>query len=99
MCAEDRPTLADSADFPAKNIAGRNGLPIASQFLADALPSNLFPIIYLLPSNQLFMAANKLAMLCARAAPPTPLTSTDDWQRNQEQRLPGFPTRVNCAPT
>ena len=44
------------------------------------------------------MAANKLAMLCARAAPLTPLTSSDDWQNNREQRLPGFPTRVNCAP-
>ena len=32
---------SDVADFPAKNIAGSNGVPIASQFLSDAFPSNL----------------------------------------------------------
>lgn len=47
--------------FPSK----RRGRTVYSQFLQDALPSNLFPITYALPNDQIFLAANKLAMICA----------------------------------
>ena len=37
-------------------------MPIFSRFLADASPSYLFPVVYYLPDDTIFMAANKLAM-------------------------------------
>ncbi|QRV74647.1 glyoxal oxidase [Ceratobasidium sp. AG-Ba] len=64
--------------YPAKNIAGRNGLPISSQFLVDSLPHNMFPHIMLLPSNSLFVAANNRTMFL-------------DWKNNIETRLPNLP--------
>lgn len=45
--------------FPPKG----NGLAIFSRFLHDALRANLFPITFLMPSGQLFVAANLLAMI------------------------------------
>ena len=44
--------------YPAKDIAGSNGLPIDSQFLKDAMNANLFPIVHLLPDGRVFIAAN-----------------------------------------
>ncbi|QRV89331.1 glyoxal oxidase [Ceratobasidium sp. AG-Ba] len=64
--------------YPAKNIAGRNGLPISSLFLVDSLPHNMFPHIMLLPSNSLFVAANNRTMFL-------------DWKNNIETRLPNLP--------
>ncbi|QRW03532.1 glyoxal oxidase [Ceratobasidium sp. AG-Ba] len=64
--------------YPAKNIAGRNGLPISSQFLVDSLPHNMFPHIMLLPSNSLFVAANNRTMFL-------------DCKNNIETRLPNLP--------
>lgn len=58
-----------------------NGKAIYSKFLADALPSNLFPHVFTLPDNRLFVAANKKAMIY-------------DWKTNTEQRLPDFPNGV-----
>ncbi|KAK4056265.1 hypothetical protein OIO90_002708 [Microbotryomycetes sp. JL221] len=46
-----------------------------------ALNTNLFPISYLLPNGQIFVAANRLAMIY-------------DWQNNRERRLPNLPNGV-----
>jgi len=70
----DNPTIEF---FPPKG----NGLPIYSNFLHDALPSNLFPHMFTLPDNRIFVAANKLAMIY-------------NWVDNTETRLPGFPNGV-----
>jgi hypothetical protein len=70
--------------FPPKNIHGFNGLPIPSQFLADTLNSNLFPIAILLPDSRVFVAANQDAMIY-------------DWKANIEQRLPRIPHGVRVT--
>jgi len=59
-------------------------MPIFSRFLADASPSYLFPVVYYLPDDTIFMAANKLAMRY-------------DWRNNKEIRLPSLTARINCA--
>ncbi|QRW17576.1 glyoxal oxidase [Rhizoctonia solani] len=64
--------------YPPKNINGFNGLQIPSQFLVDTLPHNLFPHVFALPNNQIFVAANNKTMML-------------DWQRNVETRLPDLP--------
>ncbi|KAG9121648.1 hypothetical protein FRC07_002318 [Ceratobasidium sp. 392] len=64
--------------YPPKNINGHNGLYIPSQFLKDSLPHNMFPHMILLPSNKIFVAANKKTMLLS-------------WQTNTETRLPDLP--------
>ena len=102
---------SDVPDFPAKNIAGSNGVPIASPFLSDAFPSNLVraacqisltPVVpHCLPppvEPDLHGREQACDALCARRS-ANPLIPPDDWQNNREQRLPGFPTRVNCAST
>ncbi|KIM76040.1 glyoxal oxidase [Piloderma croceum F 1598] len=70
----DNPTLEF---FPPKG----NGQPITSQFLKDAMPSNLFPHMFTLPDNRIFVAANTLAMIY-------------NWVDNTETRLPNFPNGV-----
>ncbi|GAA5864750.1 hypothetical protein JCM3774_006060 [Rhodotorula dairenensis] len=52
----DNPTMEF---FPPKG----DGLQFYSSFLHDALNSNLFPIVWLLPNGHVFMAANQIAML------------------------------------
>ncbi|KAG8776107.1 hypothetical protein FRC12_001099, partial [Ceratobasidium sp. 428] len=65
--------------YPAKNLAGRNGLPIQSSFLVDSLPHNMFAHLFLLPSNStIFIAANNRTMYL-------------DWKNNVETRLPSLP--------
>ncbi|KAG8692449.1 hypothetical protein FRC08_009769 [Ceratobasidium sp. 394] len=64
--------------YPAKNIHGYNGLRIPSQFLKDSLPHNMFPHLMQLPNNDIFIAANNMAM-------------TFNWQTNTETRLPNIP--------
>ncbi|KAG8696208.1 hypothetical protein FRC09_008661 [Ceratobasidium sp. 395] len=64
--------------FPAKNINGYNGMQIPSPFLKDSLPHNMFPHMMLIPDNNIFIAANKLAMIF-------------NWQTNTENRLPNIP--------
>ncbi|GAA5998014.1 uncharacterized protein JCM10292_002262 [Rhodotorula paludigena] len=61
-----------------------DGLPVYSKFLHDALNSNLFPITYLLPNGQIFVAANQIAMVY-------------DWKKNIERRLPDFPNGVTVT--
>ncbi|GAA5853453.1 hypothetical protein JCM3766R1_000771 [Sporobolomyces carnicolor] len=73
----DNPTLEY---YPPKG----DGLPIYSSFLHDALKSNLFPVLFTLPNGQLFVAANKMAMLY-------------DWKTNTEYRLPSFPSGVTVT--
>ncbi|SGY79622.1 BQ5605_C008g05177 [Microbotryum silenes-dioicae] len=71
----DNPTIEY---FPPKG----NGLAIPFKFLSDALNSNLFPVIFLLPQTEyLFIAANKLATIY-------------DWKNNREYRLPSMPNGV-----
>jgi hypothetical protein len=70
----DNPTLEF---FPAKG----DGTPIHSNFLEDAMPSNLFPHVFTLPDNRIFVAANQLAMIY-------------DWVNDVETRLPDFPNGV-----
>ncbi|KAG9079360.1 hypothetical protein FS749_008584 [Ceratobasidium sp. UAMH 11750] len=64
--------------YPPKNIHGYNGLRIPSQFLKDSLPHNMFPHLMQLPNNDIFIAANNMAM-------------TFNWQTNTETRLPNIP--------
>ena len=75
----DNPTIEY---YPAKNIAGSNGMPIYSKFLHNALNTNLFPIVWTLPSGNIFVAANTIAM-------------TYDWRNNVEKRLPNLPNGVS----
>ena len=70
--------------YPPKNIHGFNGLPIPSQFLADTLNSNLFPIAFLLTDGRIFIAANRDAMIY-------------DWKSNVERRLPQLPNNVRVT--
>lgn len=70
--------------YPPKNIHGFNGLPIPSQFLADTLNSNLFPIAFLLTDGRVFLAANRDAMIY-------------DWKTNVEYRLPQLPNNVRVT--
>ncbi|KAF8595716.1 hypothetical protein BDV93DRAFT_528477 [Ceratobasidium sp. AG-I] len=64
--------------YPPKNINGYNGMKIPAPFLEDSLPHNMFPHMMLLPSNDVFIAANNMAM-------------TLNWQTNTETRLPNLP--------
>lgn len=77
--ATDNPTLEY---YPPKTL--NNGMPIYSKFLHDALNSNLFPVIWLLPSGKLFIAANTRTMIY-------------DWKRNREQRLHDVPNGVRIT--
>lgn len=45
--------------WPPKNVAGHNGTPVPSPFLAETLNANLFPIAILLPAGRIFVAANR----------------------------------------
>lgn len=58
-----------------------DGKAVNSQFLIDALNTNLFPVTFLLPSGDIFVAANTLAM-------------TYDWKTGKETRLPSLPNGV-----
>ncbi|GAA5924677.1 uncharacterized protein JCM15063_005705 [Sporobolomyces koalae] len=73
----DNPTIEF---YPPKG----NGLQIYSAFLHDALKSNLFPVLFTLPNGQLFVAANKMAMIY-------------DPVKNTEYRLPDFPNGVTVT--
>ncbi|KAF7329976.1 putative fungistatic metabolite [Mycena kentingensis (nom. inval.)] len=64
--------------YPVKNTAGSNGLPIRSQFFVDTLPHNLFPHIYSLSDDRIFVAASNQAMIL-------------NWRTGVETRLPNFP--------
>lgn len=75
--------------YPPKNLTSRagrasNGLSINSQFLIDTLNANLFPIVFYLPDNQIFIAANTQAMLY-------------DWENDVEYRLPPIPRGVRIT--
>ncbi|GAA5885153.1 hypothetical protein JCM6882_007252 [Rhodosporidiobolus microsporus] len=58
-----------------------DGLQFYSKFLHDALNSNLYPIMWTLPSGYVFIAANKIAMLY-------------DWETNTERRIKSLPNGV-----
>ncbi|KAH7087931.1 glyoxal oxidase N-terminus-domain-containing protein [Auriculariales sp. MPI-PUGE-AT-0066] len=78
-------TAANSLEYyPAKNIAGQNGLPVPSKFLRDTMYANLFPLMHLLPDGRLFVAANTKAMIY-------------DWKNNKETRLPNIPNGVRVT--
>lgn len=70
----DNPTLEF---YPPKGTGGT----IFSPFLNDTLPSNLFPHVFTLPDNRVFVASNTKAMIY-------------DWLKNTETRLPDFPNGV-----
>ncbi|GAA5829165.1 hypothetical protein JCM11251_004147 [Rhodosporidiobolus azoricus] len=61
-----------------------DGLQFYSKFLHDALNSNLYPVMWTLPSGYVFIAANKLAMLY-------------DWKTNTERRLKNLPGGVTVT--
>ncbi|GAA5871817.1 hypothetical protein JCM8547_003279, partial [Rhodosporidiobolus lusitaniae] len=61
-----------------------DGLQFYSQFLHDALDSNLYPIMITLPSGYVFMAANQIAMLY-------------DPENNVERRIKSFPNGVTIT--
>ncbi|THU91855.1 hypothetical protein K435DRAFT_673254 [Dendrothele bispora CBS 962.96] len=72
--------------FPPKNINGFNGVQIPNKFLNDTLNANHFPIMMLLPSGNIFVAANRQAMLF-------------NWRNNTEvgQRLPEIPNGIRVT--
>ncbi|KAJ7905801.1 copper radical oxidase [Mycena olivaceomarginata] len=70
--------------FPPKDIKGSNGMPTPLAFLRDTLNSNLFPIAFVLPNGNVFMAANNDAMIY-------------NWKDNSEQRLPSIPNGVRVT--
>ncbi|THU91870.1 hypothetical protein K435DRAFT_673233 [Dendrothele bispora CBS 962.96] len=71
--------------FPPKNINGFNGVQIPNKFLNDALNATHFPIMMLLPSGNIFIAANQQAMLF-------------NWRNNTEvARLPGIPNGIRVT--
>ncbi|GAA5949534.1 hypothetical protein JCM10213_002590 [Rhodosporidiobolus nylandii] len=77
---------AESTDNPTMEFypPKGDGLQFYSSFLHDALNSNLFPVMYTLPSGYVFIAANQLAMLY-------------DWKTNTERRLKKFPNGVTIT--
>ncbi|KAF7338079.1 Copper radical oxidase [Mycena venus] len=70
--------------FPPKSIHNSNGMPIGLAFLQDTLNSNLFPIAFVLPDGNIFMAANNDAMLY-------------NWKDHMERRLPLIPNGVRVT--
>ncbi|KAG1877743.1 putative copper radical oxidase [Suillus subalutaceus] len=64
--------------WPPKSIHNSIGLPIHLPFLVRTLNANLFPIVFSLPDDRIFIAANQDAIIY-------------DWRTNQEQRLPRIP--------
>ncbi|CAE6504231.1 unnamed protein product [Rhizoctonia solani] len=68
--------------FPPKPI-GDQGV-VRLDFLVNTLNSNLFPIVFTLPDGQLFMAANRDAVIY-------------NWRTNQEQVLPPLPNGVRVT--
>ena len=70
--------------YPPKNLHGKNGLPIELPFLVKTLPSNLFPIAFSLPNGNVFMAANRDAIIY-------------DWKTNTEMELPQIPHGVRVT--
>ncbi|KAG1762490.1 copper radical oxidase [Suillus occidentalis] len=64
--------------WPPKSIHNSIGLPIHLPFLVRTLNANLFPIVFSLPDDRIFMAANQDAIIY-------------DWRTNQEQQLPRIP--------
>ncbi|KAF5373689.1 hypothetical protein D9758_000766 [Tetrapyrgos nigripes] len=59
-------------------------MPIHLPFFVDTLNSNLFPVVFSLPDERLFIAANRDAMIY-------------DWKRNVETRLPQIPNGVRVT--
>jgi len=68
--------------FPTKSI--NNGLALHSNFLASALNSNLFPVMYLLPSGRVYVAANTINMIF-------------NYATGAEMRLPDMPNGVRIT--
>ncbi|KAG0705082.1 putative copper radical oxidase, partial [Suillus ampliporus] len=64
--------------WPPKSIHNSIGLPIYLPFLVRTLNANLFPIVFALPDDRIFIAANQDAIIY-------------DWRKNQEQALPRIP--------
>lgn len=75
--ATDNPTFEF---FPPKG----DGRGIYSKFLHDALNTNLFPVTYLLPSGDIFVAANTMSMIY-------------NVNTNTEHRLPTIPNGVRVT--
>lgn len=70
--------------YPPKDIHGCNGLAIPSRFFNDTLNSNLFPHVFSLDADTVFVAANQDAMIY-------------NWKTNTEQRLPQIPNGVRVT--
>ncbi|KAJ7217754.1 glyoxal oxidase [Mycena pura] len=50
-------------DNPTYEFFPSRGAPVTSPFLSDALPINLYPLTWLLPSGKIFMQANRATTL------------------------------------
>ncbi|KAG2365718.1 putative copper radical oxidase [Suillus spraguei] len=70
--------------WPPKSIHNSIGLPIHLPFLVRTLNANLFPIVFSLPDDRIFMAANQDAIIY-------------DWRTNQEQHLPRIPNECRVT--
>jgi len=69
--------------YPPKSIAGSDGI-LHLSFLEQTLNSNLFAIAFVLPDGQVFMAANRDAIIY-------------DWTSNRERYLPQIPNGVRVT--
>jgi len=70
--------------WPPKSLHNSIGLPIHLPFLVRTLNANLFPIVFALPDDRIFMAANQDAIIY-------------DWRKNQEQKLPRIPNECRVT--
>ncbi|KAG1855474.1 putative copper radical oxidase [Suillus tomentosus] len=70
--------------WPPKSIHNSMGLPIHLPFLVRTLNANLFPIVFTLPDDRIFMAANQDAIIY-------------DWRTNQERPLPRIPNECRVT--
>lgn len=70
--------------YPPKDIDGSKGMQITLPFLVKSLNSNLFPIAFALPDGNIFMAANRDAIIY-------------DWKANTERYLPQIPNSVRVT--
>ncbi|KAJ7267537.1 glyoxal oxidase N-terminus-domain-containing protein [Mycena haematopus] len=72
-------------DNPTYEFFPSTGNPIASPFLSDNLPINLYPLTFLLPSGRLLMQANRATMML-------------DPKTHKEYELDDMPDAVRAYP-
>ncbi|OAX42005.1 hypothetical protein K503DRAFT_797528 [Rhizopogon vinicolor AM-OR11-026] len=70
--------------WPPKSLQNSMGLLIHLPSFVRTLNANLFPIVFSLPDDRIFISANRDAIMY-------------DWQKNQEQELPRIPNECQVT--